>query len=159
MIPKPSIAARTGHSRSFRNCWSAAVLVSANLRREGVRMDRYGRAPAMEGSPSDPAQEWTGPAAETGLEGGSFGPAFYFRLILLGEFCFYLGFVVVICEMRGFGELNLILIWGECRASVAVGIGGRWRGVPRAPRRSRLHLLSQDGVLRVRSPVSVQSSP
>lgn len=31
-------------------------------------MDRYGRAPAMEGSPSDPSQEWTGPVAETGLE-------------------------------------------------------------------------------------------
>ncbi|RVW55730.1 Zinc finger CCCH domain-containing protein 58 [Vitis vinifera] len=35
-------------------------------------MDRYGRAPAMEGSPSDPSQEWTGPVAETGLEGEAF---------------------------------------------------------------------------------------
>ena len=32
-------------------------------------MERYGRAPAMEGSPSDPSSEWPVPVAETGLEG------------------------------------------------------------------------------------------
>ncbi|KAK9288667.1 hypothetical protein L1049_017128 [Liquidambar formosana] len=31
-------------------------------------MDRYGRAPAPEGSQSDPAAEWTGAGGETGLE-------------------------------------------------------------------------------------------
>ena len=54
-------------------------------------MDRYGRAPAMEGSPSDPSQEWTGPVAETGLEGEFFGPAFQFRFIFWGNFVSFWG--------------------------------------------------------------------
>lgn len=65
-------------------------------------MELYGRAPARDGSQSDPSVEWSPVRAVSGLEGGLICFAFEFHFISFGFVCceviFFLGFV----RMRSF---------------------------------------------------------
>ena len=61
-------------------------------------MELYGRAPARDGSQSDPSVEWSPVRAVSGLEGGLICFAFEFHFVFIWPSCvvrrsFWLGFV------------------------------------------------------------------